>query len=208
MDDDTMTRAGIFVLGVLEADDAADTLAAADADPALAEAIAHWQAYLAPLARLAPPVSAPPGLWPRIEQRLSPRPRPAPRLTRARLLRWGIPAAAAAAAAFVLLRPRPLASLSNPYGATGWRVVASLGAIRVEPVAAPPAPAGHDWELWAISARGPAPVPLGLLRADRPLTLARLPEGTQQLLVSLERAGGSPSALPQGPVKFGGKVAS
>lgn len=51
-----------YVLGTLEAREAAAVAAALPADPALREAVAAWEARLAPLVALAPPEAPPPGL--------------------------------------------------------------------------------------------------------------------------------------------------
>jgi anti-sigma-K factor RskA len=68
-------------------------------------------------------------------------------------------------------------------------------------------------ELWIIPADG-KPRPVGLLRADQPVTLTltgELAEFARQkatLAVSLEPPGGSPTGLPTGPVIGAGKLTS
>ena len=68
-------------------------------------------------------------------------------------------------------------------------------------------------ELWLIPADG-KPRPLGLLRADRAVTIAIPPEFAGQtvsnavLAVSLEPPGGSPTGQPTGPVIGTGKLTS
>ena len=68
-------------------------------------------------------------------------------------------------------------------------------------------------ELWLIPADG-KPRPLGLLRADRTVTIAIPPEFARQtasnavLAVSLEPPGGSPTGQPTGPVIGTGKLTS
>ncbi len=61
-----------FVLGTLEAFEAAAVAAALPTDAALREAVAAWEARLAPLQGLAPPEAPPPELWARIEATLKP----------------------------------------------------------------------------------------------------------------------------------------
>ena len=74
------------------------------------------------------------------------------------------------------------------------------------------APAGHDYELWAITASGPTS--LGVLHADATgLAVAKLENvgGSQAIAAfafSLEAAGGSPDHhKPSGPVVMVGKLA-
>ena len=68
-------------------------------------------------------------------------------------------------------------------------------------------------ELWLIPADG-KPRALGLLRADRTVTIAIPPEFASQtvsnatLAVSLEPPGGSPTGAPTGPVIGAGKLTS
>jgi anti-sigma-K factor RskA len=72
-------------------------------------------------------------------------------------------------------------------------------------------PADRVAELWLIPADG-KPRSLGLLRADRPVTLALSPNLAGQataaavLAVSLEPPGGSPTGAPTGPVIGQGKL--
>ncbi len=63
------------------------------------------------------------------------------------------------------------------------------------------APAGHDYELWSLADGASRPVALGLLRDGTAMVKAgRIGTGKGKLLVSLERAGGSSTGLPGGPV--------
>ena len=68
-------------------------------------------------------------------------------------------------------------------------------------------------ELWLIPPDG-RPRPVGLLRADRGVTLSLPPElavlatGKAVLAVSLEPPGGSPTGLPTGPVIGTGPLTS
>jgi anti-sigma-K factor RskA len=95
-----------YVLGTLEAREAAHVAALIERDAALAEAVAGWEARLAPLQALAPPEAPPPGLFRRIERSLD-GPREPWRFP------WGFfglgaSAVAAGLAAFLVLRPAPL----------------------------------------------------------------------------------------------------
>ncbi|MBK1661604.1 RNA polymerase subunit sigma-70, partial [Paracraurococcus ruber] len=62
--------AGEYVLGTLDARQAAEVAAALPEDAALRAAVVAWEARLAPLTALAPPEAPPPGLWDRIEAAL------------------------------------------------------------------------------------------------------------------------------------------
>ena len=89
---------------------------------------------------------------------------------------------------------------------------AKRGTVAVVP-AAFSADATRVPELWLIPADG-KPRPLGLLRADRTVTIAipaNLAAETLRdavLAVSLEPPGGSPTGLPTGPVIATGKLTS
>ena len=75
------------------------------------------------------------------------------------------------------------------------------------------ADATREPELWLIPADG-KPRPLGMLRADRAVTiaipadLAALTVSNAVLAVSLEPPGGSPTGQPTGPVIATGKLTS
>ena len=62
--------AGEYVLGTLDARQAAAVAGALARDPALEALVAAWVRRLAPLTRLAPPEAPPPGLWERIKAQL------------------------------------------------------------------------------------------------------------------------------------------
>ena len=62
--------AGEYVLGTLEAVAAREVERSLASDAALREAVAGWEARLAPLTALAPEEAPPPGLWERIEASL------------------------------------------------------------------------------------------------------------------------------------------
>ena len=84
----------------------------------------------------------------------------------------------------------------------------TVDGISVAPIHQVAIDAAHAFELWAIA--GGQPRPLGLLAAEpgRPLTVeaSLLPAAGDTLAVSIEPAGGSPSGLPTGPVRYKGNV--
>lgn len=217
-------RAGEYVLGTLDATDAAVVATEARRDQALAAAIEAWQARLAPLAGLVEPVAPPPDLWARIAEDLgltvSRRARPPASWRRtwqdAALWRWttGVSFAAAALLAVTLLRS-PVEHRAAALLPVGGAKVAFLadalpaGGLRLSAVAPASVPSGRDLELWALPPGATRPVALGVLPATQRLVVrhpgVRLALGTQ-LMVSLEPKGGSPTGQPTGPVLFAGSL--
>jgi anti-sigma-K factor RskA len=206
-----------YVLGTLEAREAAAVAAALPADPALAEAVARWEARLAPLATLAPPEAPPPGLWARIEAALDPR--PATPWWRRLLDPWklgaiGATAVAASLAAFMVLRPAPeprlMTVLLTDREQPAWLVEADSAGIRLASLNTRPAPSGRVLELWALPQGATAPTSLGLIPADgritvRPATIT--PQAGMLIEITLEPPGGSPIGRPTGPIQFIGRLA-
>jgi anti-sigma-K factor RskA len=217
------TLAAEYVLGTLELAEAEAALRRLETDAAFAAEVAFWEARLAPLALLAPPVAPPGNLWARIEDSTggakagdaaepAARPRPA---NDNRLIWWragtfaGL-AVAAGLAAFILLRPPPppVLAVLTPYG-TPTPVLVALagpsGAITLRPTAAIKIPSDKDLELWSLAAGAKVPASLGVI----PKAGKTVPPGVAQgttLLVSLEPKGGSPTGLPTGPVLYAGKL--
>jgi anti-sigma-K factor RskA len=218
--------AGEYVLGTLDARQAAAVDRAMAADPALAEAVAAWSRRLAPLTRLAVPEAPPPDLWARIEARL-PAPRVASVSAPSRLSwlwrGWAIGATLAAAAlagiAFLPAAEKPafMTVLVSDRAAPAWIAQAdrqgaiSLAAVRPafgEPQ--PAAPEGRVMQLWGLHPGQTAPVSLGLLpstpgRITIP-TPALRPVNDMLIEISLEPAGGSPTGRPTGPILFYGRL--
>ena len=208
--------AGEFVLGTLDARQAAAVARALETDPALREAVAAWEARLAPLSDLAPPEAPPPGLWDRIALALDgPRAvaRPAPRLLRF----WAIGASAAAAAlaAVLLLRPAPeprlMTVLLTQSDQPAWLVEAEGGALRLAALNPQPLPPDRVMQLWALPQGASAPTSLGLLPGpDARLTVTPTtirPEPGMLIEITLEPPGGSPTGRPTGPILFIGRLA-
>ncbi|NGM21644.1 RNA polymerase subunit sigma-70 [Roseomonas stagni] len=209
-----------YVLGTLEAREAASVAAALPVDPALAGAVASWEAKLAPLAALAPPEAPPPDLWARIAAALDPTP-PAPSLSwwRRLLDPWragaiGATAVAAGLAALMVLRPAPeprlMTVLLTDREQPAWLVEADQAGIRLASLNTRPAPPDRVLELWALPQGETAPTSLGLIPADgritvRPATIR--PSPGMLIEITLEPPGGSPIGRPTGPIQFIGRLA-
>lgn len=192
--------------------------------PALREAVAQWQARLAPLTVSVEPVEPSPHVWRRIESALFPA-AAAPRPWWQRLGPWraftGVATAAAVALLVVGLQTPPAAAPIvvvlgvNPQvdQAVQARFVASLSAdgraLVLRPIDAPPLTAQQALELWAVPPSG-APRSLGLVRPDGATTVLRaeLLRDTAAFAVSVEPAGGSPTGAPTGPIVSLGRLQS
>lgn len=199
------------------------------AHPALRDAVAQWQARLAPLADSVAPVAPPARVWSGIEARLftaaasTNTPAAAPLPWWRRLGPWrafsGLASAAVVALLVIGQQPPPAAPpvvvllAANPQVAQALqaRFVASLSAdgraLVLRPIDAPPLTAQQALELWAVPPSG-APRSLGLVRADGATTLlrGRLLGDTAAFAVSVEPSGGSPTGAPTGPIVSLGKL--
>jgi anti-sigma-K factor RskA len=203
-----------YVLGTLEAEEAAEAVRLLQTDAVFAAAVREWEKRLTPLAAVVPPVAPSPQLWERIEATTAAS-TVVPFAFRRRLRIWqaGTGAAlalAASLAAFILLRPPPparVAVLAPPTGGVPV-LLATMepnGVLRIRPDGTIVVPSDHDLELWVLPAGETRPRSLGVMPASGMQTVATLTPGTQ-LMVSLEPRGGSPTGLPSGPVLYGGRV--
>ncbi|SEK66711.1 Anti-sigma-K factor RskA [Sphingomonas palmae] len=232
-DDDRVTAAEVAI-GLLTGDEAADARARAAVDPSFAREIDWWQQRLAPLFAQVGDVEPPSYLRERIDARLDV-PTIGAHGGRAgagakwRLLGLGGALGALAASIVALMIPAtpPIPTSPAPQVATATRpLVASLlpttgstkqpvtvllerDAARLRLSASIAVPDGRSAQLWRIPAGG-APVPLGVLsRASQAyvrLQQSNLPAAGDQLAVSIEPVGGSPTGQPTGPVIFAGVV--
>ena len=191
-------------------------------DRGFALMVAAWEERLAPWAAETAEVAPPPQVWDRIAATL-----PAEKQSagwwqniafwRGLSLATGALAAASLGALIYLGNAPQKAPLVAALEGGGHRhFVATIdtrtGSIAVQP-AAFSADATREPELWLIPADG-KPRPLGMLRADRavsiaiPADLAALTVSNAVLAVSLEPPGGSPTGQPTGPVIATGKLTS
>ena len=224
--DDPGLAAAEYVLGALPPEQARAVEALALADPAVAASLQAWEARLAPLADLVAPVQPPREVWRRLalaaglEDDRGRRRRvysPAQRFWRSVGLWRGLTlgaTAAAAALAFVLLRPvaavQPdlLAALS-PAGTPGATFLVRIGpdgSATVVATTAPDQAPGRALQLWALPAGGTVPISLGVLPPDGRAQLRAPARAGTQLLLSDEPEGGSPTGQPTGPVRYQGAI--
>ena len=190
------------------------------AHPALRAAVRAWQERLMPLTASVAPVTPPPRVWARIEQRIGGA-TSAPVVTPwwARLAFWrGFAALASIATvslAVLLAVPAPVQppivvvlNATAPSGQGGVipaSFVASISgdgrAVVTKPLMNVAMTDDRVLELWAAAGKNP-PRSLGLISAQGATVVRRtqLPIGTDHLAVSLEPPGGSPTGAPTGPV--------
>jgi anti-sigma-K factor RskA len=222
--------AGEYVLGTLEAGAAREVeRALSGGDAELREAVARWEARLAPLAALAPEEAPPPDLWARIEAALpapgaaaaAPPTRPASERRRRpdpwRWLALGSTAVAAGLAALLLVRPAPEAPLMTVLLTSrdqpAWLVEADRdGALRLAAVNRQPVPPDRVMQLWALPQGATAPTSLGLIPSEAgrysASTTSIRPEPGMLVEITLEPPGGSPTGRPTGPVLFIGRLSA
>ena len=210
-----------YALGVLAGTDRAAAERLLQRDANFATMVAAWEERLAPWVRDSAEVTVPPRVWDAIAAAL-PAQRPAPSGWWESLAFWrGLSLAtgalaAASVAALIYLgtvdRQSPLVASIDGGGRRHFvaTIDTARGSIAVQP-AAYSSDATREPELWLIPADG-KPRPLGMLRADRAVTITIPPELIAQtvsnavLAVSLEPPGGSPTGLPTGPVIATGKL--
>lgn len=197
-----------YVLGTLEAREAARIAALLPGDAAWAEAVAGWEARLAPLQALAVPEAPPPKLFRRIERSLD-GPREPFRVP------WGIfglgaSAIAASLALFLVLRPAPLMTvLLSGRDDAAFLVEAGRGGISLAALNPRGIPEGRAAQLWALPQGAAAPTSLGLIPTEGRFTVspgAIRPEPGMLIEITLEPPGGLPTGRPTGPVLFIGRL--
>jgi anti-sigma-K factor RskA len=209
-----------LALGVLTSAERSAAQVRAAREPSFAAMVAAWEQRLAPWAAEIDEVAVAANIWDRIAASLPAQNKSAGwwqslALWRGLSLATGALAAACIAGLIYLGNAPYSKPLTAGIDGDGRRhFVATIdtraGNIAVVP-AAYSADATREPELWLIPADG-KPRPLGMLRADRAVTiripsdLAALTVGDAVLAVSLEPPGGSPTGSPTGPVIATGKL--
>jgi anti-sigma-K factor RskA len=219
MSEDELLAAEL-VLGVLAGTDRATALRLLERDRNFASMVAHWEGRLSPWAAEIEEVAPSPQVWERVAAALL-APSPQSAAVWESLAFWRIFALASTLAAACLavlvyvgtLAPQaPLVATIEGGGRSHFVATtdAKRGTVAVVP-AAYSADATREPELWLIPADG-KPRPLGMLRADRrvsiaiPANLTALAVSNAVLAVSLEPPGGSTTGAPTGPVIATGKL--
>jgi len=203
--------AGAYVVGTLRGSARSRFERLCVASQGLRAAVRHWEDQLMPLLPDLVPVTPSARVWEYISQRTSSRV-----AGRRGSWRWALVAGLAlsvlaivsirliyppfqVAAAVGQDKVHPLWEVSRSKDST------SLVVRALQPVSSNPRLA---YELWALPRGGKPPVSLGLLprtgRIERDLNASQRTAllNSNQLAVSLEPAGGSPSGAPTGPVVF------
>jgi anti-sigma-K factor RskA len=222
--EDLDTLAGEYVLGTLSPEEHAKVTKRLPTDASLRAAVDSWEARLLDLTELAAPLAPSAILWSRIQRSLDELAAPAPRHRPGwwqRLGLWqGLSAAGLAASlllAFALFTAVPATTqyfvvlVAPDSQAAGWMVQANDSrSIELLPLGQDRVPDGMALQFWTKGEKWSAPVSLGLVKpgAHNRVPLDNLPllEANQLFELTLEKAGGSPTGLPTGPIKFIGRA--
>jgi len=222
-DEDLDDLAGEYVLGTLSGEQRAALQERLRTEPAVRAAVDAWEARLFELTARAEPVAQPKRLWRRIERSLDEAHQA--KLPRnsgwQRLGLWqGLSAAGLAASLLLglalLIKAPPVTTymvvLVAPSGqAPGWVVQANdASMVELIPLGQDDVPDGMTLQFWTKGEQWRAPVSLGLVKPGEQyrVPLRSLPpvEANQLFELTLEKAGGSPTGAPTGPVKFIGRA--
>jgi anti-sigma-K factor RskA len=207
--------AGEYVLGTLQGPARRRLERWSEKNSSLRDSVQRWEDRLTPLATLAPAIEPAPHVWTGIRRRIKaldvqPAQRPG-----GTAWRWATAAAVLLAAVFLFwtepFRATPLQDLTNVTATNGqvlWHIAVDEKhtTLHIRAVQADARASDRDFELWALSPSGGAPVSLGVMplqgEATRPLTATQRVAllVAKQVAVTLERSGGSPTGGPQGPV--------
>lgn len=210
-----------YVLGLLDAGEAAAVDARIEHDPALRAAVAASRERFLPLDTHLKPAAVDEGLWHRIEANLPSRIEPDPVAQAApandnRRPGWRLAALTSFAATLLLtaglvwslgrtVEPVVIAVLLNEAGVV-QAVVEDFGndTANVRLLSAFDVPADKTIQVWTLPSRERGPVSLGLLDGSRSVRLEwpTLPDPNEDQLyeLTLEQAGGSTSGRPTGPI--------
>jgi len=214
-----------YVLGLLDAGEAAGVEARIEHDAALRAAVGASRDRFVEIDLAAEPAGTSPQLWTRIAARLgeksasgeipaaSASTQPANDNSRGPWRRIAVLAMAASIALAIGLgwsllhspKPRVIAILVNDAGSP-LVVVEDFGnaSARITPLVDFEVPAGRIMQVWTLPSPELGPVSLGLLSQSRTVVLEgpKLPEPHAEQLyeITLEQAGGSPTGRPTGPI--------
>ncbi|WP_417683449.1 anti-sigma factor domain-containing protein [Pseudidiomarina aquimaris] len=185
--------------------------------PELREEVIFWEQRLNELTQQIPTQAAPKTAWAGIQHRLGWQ----PSAVKAKTPWWAWLSSAAAAVLLVLVIQQPMmqppepepvpstdriAVIQNDSARTLWLIEQREQQLLVSATSNIEALTNEDYQLWMLPANGEAPISLGLLpqQGQRTLTVPANLDLSQvaALAVSREPLGGSPEAIPTGPVVF------
>ena len=220
-------RADLYVLGLLEASEAAAFEAELDTDAALGAAVAASRDRFVELDLAGPTDRLSADLWSRIDATLdratgapvAPAPSGSPVRAVAndnRLRRWRATALSGMAACLLLFAGLSYALLHRPQpqviavlldsGGNPLVLVEDFGnaEARITPIADFSAPADRSMQVWTLPSKDMGPQSLGLLDGWSTMLLQRdglpPPHEDQLYEITLEQPGGSPTGKPTGPI--------
>ena len=218
---------GEYLLGLLDESEAAEVRQLLEENQDAARIALEWERHFLELSDQLPAQAPSPALWTHIRQTLglldAPRPNTLPNWWNS-LLTWRLTAAALAVALVVavmlpvlhtpdIVGERYTVVLQEPGEAAkpGWVIqVSSDGTLLLDPLVADQVPEGRALQFWTLIDPADGPRSLGLVEAGQPLRLPAEQIGAVQagqlFELTLEKAGGSPTGLPTGPVKFIGRA--
>ena len=218
---------GEYLLGLLDESEAAEVRQLLEENQDAARIALEWERHFLELSDQLPAQAPSPALWTHIRQTLglldAPRPNALSNWWNS-LLTWRLTAAALAVALVVavmlpvlhtpdIVGERYTVVLQEPGEAAkpGWVIqVSSDGTLLLDPLVADQVPEGRALQFWTLIDPADGPRSLGLVEAGQPLRLPAEQIGAVQagqlFELTLEKAGGSPTGLPTGPVKFIGRA--
>ena len=218
---------GEYVLGLLDAAEAAEVRELIEHDSEAAQMALQWQQHFLELSDQLPPQTPSAQLWQRLQDSLG----LTPAVSRANswlawwqsLTTWRLTSAALAFALIIAVLPDlwRADTAANSYTVVlqapgeaakpGWVVhVDGSGSLRLQPLLADQIPADRSVQFWTLIDPAIGPRSLGLVEPGKPLQLSAEQIGAVQagqlFELTLEPAGGSPKDRPTGKVLYIGRA--
>lgn len=231
MKEELEEQACVYVLGLLEGDEAPAFERQLESDNELRAFVDQLDETVAQLARHAPPRPLPPALWERVLSQVRSE-KKVPFSRRRQWIPWAIAAGLALICSYLIaernqLRHRvvrlqqrdvfaqiqiaslnsKLASAPNANAVVVWDEKKQRGVLKVTQL--PPNAADHDYQIWLVDPRYKNPVDGGVFHVGNdgalrvPFRPANPVRQAQGFAISLERKGGVPKA--EGPIVLLGK---
>lgn len=185
--------------------------------PKLRDEVIFWEQHLNELTQRIPLTPAPKTAWPKIQQRLGWQTTQQSKTNKTPWFAWLSSVTAAILLTIIvqqtlITQPQTVPStdriavIQNEKARTLWLIEQRDNALYVAATDNIDPIANEDYQLWMLPANGEAPISLGLLPQQGQRTL-QVPANIDlaqvaALAVSREPLGGSPEAVPTGPVVF------